>query len=71
LRKSLFKNTPASIIFYKREKKNVDVNVKKPPARWRDSLKWAHSTLLSHVMKRTLKVSFEILFPEVKNILLD
>lgn len=68
LRHSLFKNHPPYIIFYKREKKNVEVAVKKPPVNYRSCLKWCESTLLSHVMKRTLKTSHFELVPSESNV---
>ncbi|KAI6201291.1 Tubulin polyglutamylase TTLL4 [Aphelenchoides besseyi] len=66
LRLSLFEGIPPFIIFYKRPKKS-DVLVKKPPNGYKNSFKWCQTTLLSHIMKRTLKTSHFELVPETSN----
>lgn len=67
LRKSQFDNFPPTIKFYNRTKKDVEVAVKRPTGIYKSILKWSQSTLLSHVMKRTLRTSHFELIPQVDN----
>ncbi|KAI6241047.1 Tubulin-tyrosine ligase [Aphelenchoides fujianensis] len=65
LRLSLFQNIPPFVRFYAQ---NSDAKtrpaVKKPPNNCRDCFKWRKTTLLSNIMKRTLKQSHFELVPE-------